>query len=92
MHPETCMYLNIQSLHSVAFIYHFYNRAYVQSLWNLLPSDTIIATSLETFKHHTTLWIIPLQWLIVNNTCSWTQVDDHQLTKLFFDNQLHFIL
>ena len=68
LHPDR--YLHIQSLHSEAYKYHFYNRTI--RVWNLLPSDVIAINSIDAFKLQTTLWITPLQWQSVNNT--WTLI------------------
>ena len=46
LHPNR--YLHIQSLHSEAYKYHFYNRTI--RLWNLLPPDAISATTLDSSK------------------------------------------
>jgi hypothetical protein len=63
-HPNR--YLHIQALHSEAFKYHFFVRTV--RLWNLLPSDLLTATSIDSFKLQATAAITPLQWARIDNT------------------------
>ena len=63
-------YLHIKSIHSEAYLYHFFTRTV--RLWNVLPESILAAEGLDTFKAQTAQWIVPLSWTQI--TGLWTLV------------------
>ena len=61
-------YLHIQALHSEAHKYHFFNRTV--RTWNIIPTQAMTTSNINTFKKLIKNWITPLYWSKINNT--WT--------------------
>ena len=71
---HNCHYNHIQSLHSDAFRYQFFDRGV--RLWNIIPYHLTTKPSIESFRTATFQWISPLQWYKHPGTNTWCLVQN----------------